>query len=182
MPVHSVFARLIGNRIVAVTANTGGRREIIGPGIGPSEAWAGKTIPRIVFSSGLPFRTGFLRSLKARGLGDVRLVISNAHTGSGLPLPGSSRRRGKAAASTGSGTHWRMSRDSTAPGFIRPTRASARTRRSSTVPMSSAFWHFSTLIGEDALILSLNYTNQFIKQGGMGMAHAEGTKAVPEGK
>lgn len=50
------------------------------------------------------------------------------------------------------------------------------------MPMSSAFWHFSTLIGEDALILSLNYTNQFIKQGGMGMAHAEGTKAVPEGK
>ena len=41
--------------IIAVAANTEGRREIIGPGIGPSEA---ETV-----------RTGFLRSLRARGLG-----------------------------------------------------------------------------------------------------------------
>jgi transposase-like protein len=53
--------------IIAVAANTEGRREIIGLGIGPSEAET--------------FWTEFLRSLKARGLGGVRLVISAAHTG-----------------------------------------------------------------------------------------------------
>ncbi len=53
--------------IVAVAANTEGRREIIGLGIGPSEAET--------------FWTEFLRSLKARGLSGVRLVISDAHTG-----------------------------------------------------------------------------------------------------
>lgn len=41
--------------IIAVAANTEGRREIIGLGIGPSEAET--------------FWTEFLRSLKARGLG-----------------------------------------------------------------------------------------------------------------
>jgi transposase-like protein len=50
-----------------VAANTEGRREIIGLGIGPSEAET--------------FWTEFLRSLRARGLGGVRLVISDAHTG-----------------------------------------------------------------------------------------------------
>ena len=53
--------------IIAVAANTEGRREIIGLGIGPSEAEA--------------FWTDFLRSLKARGLDGVKLVISDAHTG-----------------------------------------------------------------------------------------------------
>ena len=53
--------------IIAVAANTEGRREIIGLGIGPSEAEA--------------FWTEFLRSLKARGLDGVRLVISDAHSG-----------------------------------------------------------------------------------------------------
>lgn len=53
--------------IIAVAANTEGRREIIGLGIGPSEAET--------------FWTDFLRSLKARGLDGVRLVISDAHTG-----------------------------------------------------------------------------------------------------
>ena len=53
--------------IIAVAANTEGRREIIGLGIGPSEAET--------------FWTEFLRSLRARGLGGVRLVISDAHTG-----------------------------------------------------------------------------------------------------
>ena len=47
--------------------DTEGRREIIGLGIGPSEAET--------------FWTEFLRSLRARGLGGVRLVISDAHTG-----------------------------------------------------------------------------------------------------
>ena len=53
--------------IVAVAANTNGRREIIGLTIGPSEAET--------------FWTEFLRSLKGRGLGGVKLVISDAHTG-----------------------------------------------------------------------------------------------------
>jgi putative transposase len=53
--------------IVAVAANTDGRREIIGLTIGPSEAET--------------FWTEFLRSLKSRGLGGVKLVISDAHTG-----------------------------------------------------------------------------------------------------
>jgi putative transposase len=53
--------------IIAFAANTAGRREIIGLGIGPSEAET--------------FWTEFLRSLRARGLGGVRLVISDAHTG-----------------------------------------------------------------------------------------------------
>ena len=50
-----------------MAANTEGRREIIGLGIGPSEAET--------------FWTEFLRSLKARGLDGVKLVVSDAHTG-----------------------------------------------------------------------------------------------------
>jgi transposase-like protein len=50
-----------------VAANTEGRREISGPGSGPSEAET--------------FRTEFLRSLQARGRGGVRLLISDAPAG-----------------------------------------------------------------------------------------------------
>ena len=53
--------------IIAVAANTDGRREIIGLGVGPSEAEA--------------FWMDFLRSLRARGLSGVKLVISDAHSG-----------------------------------------------------------------------------------------------------
>ena len=53
--------------IIAVAANTEGRREISGLGIGPSEAEM--------------FWTEVLRSLRARGLGGVRRVISGARTG-----------------------------------------------------------------------------------------------------
>ena len=53
--------------IIAVAANTDGRREIIGLGVGPSEAE--------------PFWMDFLRSLRARGLDGVKLVISDAHSG-----------------------------------------------------------------------------------------------------
>ena len=53
--------------IIAVAVNTDGRREIIGLKVGPSEAET--------------FWTEFLRSLKARGLEGVKLVISDAHTG-----------------------------------------------------------------------------------------------------
>lgn len=53
--------------IIAVAANTDGRREIIGLGVGPSEAET--------------FWMDFLRSLRARGLDGVKLVISDAHSG-----------------------------------------------------------------------------------------------------
>ena len=53
--------------IVAVGANTDGRREILGMAIGPSEAET--------------FWTDFLRGLARRGLRGVKLVISDAHEG-----------------------------------------------------------------------------------------------------
>jgi transposase-like protein len=48
--------------IIAVAVTTDGRREIVGPHIGPSEAE--------------PFWASFLRSLVKRGLSGIRLVIS----------------------------------------------------------------------------------------------------------
>jgi len=53
--------------IIAVGVNTDGRREVLGMAVGPSEAE--------------PFWTSFLRSLTARGLRGVKLVISDAHEG-----------------------------------------------------------------------------------------------------
>jgi putative transposase len=53
--------------IVAVGANTEGKREVLGLATGPSEAET--------------FWTGFLRSLSRRGLRGVKLVISDAHEG-----------------------------------------------------------------------------------------------------
>jgi len=53
--------------IIAVGANTDGRREVLGVGIGPSEAET--------------FWTAFLRQLTRRGLRGVKLVISDAHEG-----------------------------------------------------------------------------------------------------
>ena len=53
--------------IIAVAVNTDGRREIIGLHIGPSEAEV--------------FWSDFLKSLKARGLCGIKLVISDAHEG-----------------------------------------------------------------------------------------------------
>ena len=53
--------------IVAVGVNTDGRREVLGKALGSSEAE--------------PFWTQFLRSLTARGLRGVKLVISDAHEG-----------------------------------------------------------------------------------------------------
>src|SRR3984957_7997185 len=52
---------------VAVAANTEGRREIVGLGIGPSEAET--------------FWADFLKRLTRRGLRGVKLVISDAHEG-----------------------------------------------------------------------------------------------------
>ena len=53
--------------IIAVAVNTEGRREIGGLHIGPSEAEV--------------FWSDFLKSLKARGLAGIKLVISDAHEG-----------------------------------------------------------------------------------------------------
>src|ERR1700748_643847 len=53
--------------IIAVGVNSDGRREVLGLGIGPSEAET--------------FWTAFLRKLARRGLRDVKLVISDAHEG-----------------------------------------------------------------------------------------------------
>lgn len=53
--------------IIAVAANTEGRREIVGLHIGPSEAEV--------------FWSDFLKELKVRGLHGVKLVISDAHEG-----------------------------------------------------------------------------------------------------
>ncbi len=53
--------------IIAVAANTEGRREIVGLHISPSEAE--------------PFWPFFLKDLLRRGLTGVKLVVSNAHEG-----------------------------------------------------------------------------------------------------
>jgi len=53
--------------IIAVAANSDGRREIVGLHIGPSEAET--------------FWSGFLKSLARRGLYGVKLVVSDAHEG-----------------------------------------------------------------------------------------------------
>ena len=53
--------------IIAVAASSDGRREIIGLGLGPSEAET--------------FWTTFLKGLVRRGLKEVKLVISDAHDG-----------------------------------------------------------------------------------------------------
>src|SRR6476646_10137400 len=53
--------------IIAVAVDTEGRREIVGLGLGPSEAET--------------FWSGFLRCLLRRGLAGVKLVVSDAHEG-----------------------------------------------------------------------------------------------------
>ena len=53
--------------IIAVAVSSDGRREIIGLGLGPSEAET--------------FRSTFLKGLVRRGLKEVKLVISDAHDG-----------------------------------------------------------------------------------------------------
>src|SRR4051812_27538094 len=58
--------------IIAVAVNTEGRREIVGLGIGPSEAE--------------PFWSGFIKGLVKRGLKGVKLVISDAHDGLRLAI------------------------------------------------------------------------------------------------
>jgi len=73
--------------IIAVAANTDGKREIVGLHIGPSEAEV--------------FWSDFLKKLKGRGLKGVKLVVSDAHKGSRPPSPASWGRPGNAAGSIG---------------------------------------------------------------------------------
>ena len=70
--------------IIAVAANTDGRREVLGMVVGPSEAE--------------PFWTKFLRSLTSRGLRGVKHLVSDAHEGL------------KAAAKKVLGTSWQRCR------------------------------------------------------------------------
>ena len=63
-PLGQVVSRAV---VVATGITAGGDREILGVDIGDSEDET--------------FWTGFLRSLHARGLGGVRMVISDAHAG-----------------------------------------------------------------------------------------------------
>ena len=67
--------------IVAVGVNADGRREVLGMDIGPSEAFGGRMIHRIIRRPASPFWTGFLRKLARRGLRGVKLVVSDAHEG-----------------------------------------------------------------------------------------------------
>ena len=53
--------------MIAVAVDTKGRREIVGLGLGPSEAE--------------PFCSAFLKGLVRRGLKGVKPVISDAHEG-----------------------------------------------------------------------------------------------------
>jgi transposase-like protein len=61
---HRVVSQAI---VVAIGVSADGRREVLGMDVGDSEDGA--------------FWTAFLRGLKARGLGGVQLVISDAHEG-----------------------------------------------------------------------------------------------------
>lgn len=61
---HRIVSQAV---VVAVGVAADGRREVLGFDVGDTE--------------NEPFWTGFLRSLKTRGLGGVRLVMSDAHTG-----------------------------------------------------------------------------------------------------
>src|SRR5690348_11312045 len=58
--------------IIAVAVSTEGRREIVGLGLGPSEAE--------------PFWSSFIKGLVRRGLKGVKLVISDAHDGLRLAI------------------------------------------------------------------------------------------------
>ena len=58
--------------IIAMAVSSDGRREIVGLGIGPSEAE--------------PFWSAFLKGLVKRGLKGVKLVISDAHDGLRLAI------------------------------------------------------------------------------------------------
>ena len=67
-----LHAALANRPLIAVAVTTEGRREIVGLGLGPSEAE--------------PFWSTFLKELVKRGLKGVKLVISDAHDGLRLAI------------------------------------------------------------------------------------------------
>ena len=79
--------------IIAVTVTTEGRCDMIGLGLGPSEAE--------------PFWSTFLKGLIKRGLKGVKLVISDAYDGLRHAITACSVRHGKGAACIGRATPWR---------------------------------------------------------------------------
>ena len=89
-----VNRRVVAQAVVVATGVCGdGRREVLGFAVGDSKDGA--------------FWTAFLRSLKARGLQGVQLVIADAHSASGRPWPRSwPGRPSSAAGSTCSETCW----------------------------------------------------------------------------
>jgi putative transposase len=89
-----VAGRVVSRAVVIATGVTAdGGREVLGLDVGDSEDGA--------------FWTAFLRSLKARGLSGVQLVISDAHPASRPPSPRSwPAPAGNAAGSTSSETCW----------------------------------------------------------------------------
>jgi putative transposase len=121
-----VNRRVVAQAVVVATGVCGdGRREVLGFAVGDSEDGA--------------FWTAFLRSLKARGLGGVQLVIADAHlglrqaVGAVMPAPPSS-----AAGSTSSETcspvcpgarpRWWLRRSApSSPSTMRPTSMSSWT-------------------------------------------------------
>src|SRR5437868_12068288 len=78
--------------IIAMAVDTDGRREIVGLGLGPSEAE--------------PFWSAFLKSLVKRGLKGVKLVISDAHDGLRLAITRVLGATWQGSGFTGSGTPW----------------------------------------------------------------------------
>ena len=79
-----VNRRVVSQAVVVATGVRGdGRREVLGFAVGDSEDGA--------------FWTAFLRSLKARGLGGVQLVIADAHLGLARPSSAVMAGRGGAA-------------------------------------------------------------------------------------
>lgn len=105
--------------IIAVAANTDGKREIVGLHIGPSEAET--------------FWATFLKSLVRRGLHGVKLVISDAHEGLKAAIRrvvGASWQRCRVhwmrnALSYVPKTHQSMASAALRQAFIQPDRASA---------------------------------------------------------
>jgi transposase-like protein len=88
--------------IIAVAVNSDGRREIVGLGVGPSEAE--------------PFWSSFLKGLVKRGLKGVRLVVADAHEGlRHAPSPACSVPPGRGAGFIGCATPSPMCRRASTP-------------------------------------------------------------------
>jgi transposase-like protein len=105
--------------IIAVAVDTEGRREIVGLGLGPSEAE--------------PFWSTFLRGLLRRGLAGVRLVVSDAHEGlkaAAAKVLGATWQRCRVHWMRNALAHWpRASRRWSPPPFARRSSSPTRTAR-----------------------------------------------------